>query len=126
MRKFILIIFVTTLSAQTHARLNSQKIVLKCSLNHIPQAKIWIADQHYNSFDKFKHCGVSCYLSLRCNRGEVGLVGILKEVWDAFGPGNAEFADMKADFYGISLVKKKIAINDEECARECDEHFPMP
>jgi hypothetical protein len=49
----------------------------------------------------------------------------MKEIRDAFGPGNAEIADLKADFYGLRLVRKKLAINDEECARECDERYPL-
>jgi hypothetical protein len=124
--KFLLFIALNLILLNfSFAETRREKIV-RCSLKHIPAAQAWINEQYYNSYDKFKHCAVSCYLDLRCPRGQVGLVGILKEVKDAFGPGNAELADIKADFYGLKLVRKKLASTDEDCARKCDEKYPKP
>ena len=118
MLKFLPFIFMFMSSA--HA--NSPRKTLLCSYRNIPHAQVWV-DEQRNTYDKFKHCAVSCYLALRCPAGQVRAVGVLKEFRDLLGYGNAEIADIKADFYGVKLAKKKIAQHDEDCSRICDERF---
>ena len=95
-----------------------------CTYKNIPKAQVWI-DKQTNRYDKFKHCAVSCYLTLRCRPGQVRAVGLLKEFRDSFGYGNAEVADIRANFYGINLAQKKIALRDEDCSRICGENFRL-
>jgi len=95
---------------------------LLCTYKNIPAAQLWI-DKQSNPYDKSKHCAVSCYLTLRCRPDQVRAVGLLKEFRDLFGYGNAEVADIKANFYGVNLAQKKIATRDEDCSRICSENF---
>lgn len=89
-----------------------------CSLRHADPI-IKIAKKHSN-FDKNRHCSVSCMLSLKCHPKEVLVVGYLKEFKDALGYGNPERADIRANKYGIQLVKDKRAIDNKECLEQCD------
>jgi hypothetical protein len=116
--KFLALMFM--FMSLAHA--NSHDKNLLCSYRNIPQAQVWV-DEQRNTYDKFKHCAVSCYLTLRCSAIQVRAVGVLKEFRDLLGYGNAEIADIEADFYGVKLAKKKIARHDEDCSRICDERF---
>lgn len=73
--------------------------------------------------DKFMHCALSCQLTLRCGEYEALNIGILKELWDLIGPGNAEVEDLQADIKGISLATKREAVNDYECINKCNEIY---
>lgn len=92
-----------------------------CSLKHA-KTIIPIAEKH-SSYDKNRHCTVSCMLAIRCNDNEVLLVGILKEVKDFFGPGEADKEDIVADRYGVDLVRYKRAKTDKECLDQCDLRY---
>ena len=120
MLKLLPFIFMFMQMSLAHA--NSPRKTLLCSYRNIPHAQVWV-DEQRNTYDKFKHCAVSCYLTLRCKAGQVRAVGVLKEFRDVLGYGNAEIADIKANFYGVKLAKKKIALHDEDCSRICDERF---
>jgi hypothetical protein len=96
-----------------------------CSLDNLAEAKRWIESQQ-NHYDKFKHCAVSCYLSLRCRPAEVMLVGLAKEFQDLFGKGNAEIADLRADRAGIRLVTSGRAQDDAGCVQQCNQIYPLP
>lgn len=104
------------------AQAKTEEVNFVCSYRNIPAAQTWIEEQQ-NSYDKFKHCAVSCYLALRCPAVEVRAVGVIKEIRDAFGYGNPEMADIKADFFGVDLAKKKVARHDEDCSRICAENY---
>ncbi|MBY0516366.1 MAG: hypothetical protein K2P81_05630 [Bacteriovoracaceae bacterium] len=69
--------------------------------------------------DKTKHCTLSCHLTLKCSAIESWNMGLLKEIIDVFGPGNAEWDDLKADVAGIHLAEDKRATTTPECLREC-------
>jgi len=98
---------------------------LFCAISNVSEAKRWVENQA-NTYDKFKHCSVSCFLTLRCNATEVWMVGALKEFKDLFDDGNAEMADLHADEYGISLVTKGKATYDAECVSQCNSKFKTP
>ena len=108
--------------SSVQGRLDAQGLF--CSMDYLPDAFRWV-DHQGNDYDKFKHCAVSCYLSLRCPRREVLAVGVLKEFYDAMGYGNAELADLIADLKGIKIVKKKQAKHDSDCVQLCDQMYPM-
>ena len=102
-------------------RLSAQGLF--CSMNYLSDAFRWVEHQG-NDYDKFKHCAVSCFLTLRCSATEVLIVGALKEFKDLFDDGNAEVADLDADRYGIRLVTDQRATYDAECSRQCGSHYP--
>ena len=119
MKKLILVSILSLSSAFVHAGSRPDKLI--CSLKN-SKAVIAIAERH-STLDKNRHCTVSCMLSLRCNSNEVMIVGILKEIKDVFGPGNAERADLIADKYGIDLVRHDRARTDSECLDQCDLRY---
>lgn len=92
-----------------------------CSLKHSKRV-IEISTNHSTN-DKNRHCTVSCMLALQCNDTEVLLVGILKEFRDVFGPGEADAEDIKANRYGINLVRQDRARIDQECLDQCDLRY---
>lgn len=118
MKTIILLALMITPVAHAH----TSEVNFICTYRNLKPAQKWIDEQN-NSFDKFKHCAVSCYLALRCSAAEVKTVGVLKEFRDLLGYGNPEMADIKADFFGVNLAEKKVARHDEDCSRICDENF---
>jgi len=95
---------------------------LFCTMDHLSESVRWVENQGVD-FDKFKHCAVSCYLTLRCSSVEVLAVGALKEFKDLFDEGNAEVADLQADRFGIALVTNGKADHDRDCARRCEQRY---
>lgn len=94
---------------------------LFCSLYHSKRV-IKIASEH-STYDKNRHCSVSCMLALKCNDQEVMMIGLLKEIKDFFGPGTADQEDLKADAFGISLASKGAAKSDSQCLSQCDLYY---
>lgn len=117
--KLILAALILLSASMAQAKPSPDKFI--CSIKH-SKTVIAVASEH-STYDKNRHCTVSCMLSLRCNSNEVLLVGILKEFKDVFGPGNAERADLIADKYGIDLVRHKRATVDHECLEQCDLRY---
>jgi len=75
--------------------------------------------------DKYKHCSLSCVMTLYC--GPIGSleVGALKELYDALGFGNPDREDLKADIKGIK-AGLKIGLFGERsrCYQACSALFP--
>lgn len=92
-----------------------------CSLYHSKRV-IKIAENH-STYDKNRHCTVSCMLTLKCSADEVLLIGTLKEIKDFFGPGEASSEDLKADAFGINLAAKRAARSDTQCLSQCDLYY---
>jgi hypothetical protein len=113
--KLILLFFMTLSTAQA----GGSKVI--CSLKQSKDV-IAIAEKH-SSYDKNRHCTVSCMLSLVCNRQEVLLIGYLKEFRDFFGPGEADTEDLKANRLGIDLAKRGRARSNQECLEQCDLYY---
>ncbi len=74
--------------------------------------------------DKLKHCALSCMLSIHCPTPEVAVVGITKEIVDIFGPGNAEYADLQADYKGIEIYITNKVQKYDDCVRLCEVSYP--
>jgi len=74
--------------------------------------------------DKTMHCTMSCYLAVKCPSEEAYLIGYLKEFWDIFGPGDADWNDIKANKVGIKFAAKK---NKSYCKKQClKKYFKNP
>ena len=73
--------------------------------------------------DKTKHCALSCYLALRCGSFESFHLGLIKEILDFFGQGQAEWADLQANKQGITLALTRRARNQKECLIECSQIY---
>lgn len=69
--------------------------------------------------DKTKHCALSCYLALRCGGVESFQVGLIKEVLDLMGMGQADWADIRANQQGITMAVSGRARSKLQCLREC-------
>jgi hypothetical protein len=77
------------------------------------------------SNDKNRHCAVSCILTFRCFSTDVLAIGIAKEIYDMFTPGDADFKDIQADYRGIRLVLSGRARDKRDCYQQCDSHYPF-
>jgi hypothetical protein len=108
------------LSVSSFAAEDEKELIL-CPLFYLKEVKKTVEEN--GDFDKYKHCAVSCMLTLRCSPVDVMEIGFYKEFADVFGPGNAEMADLKADYYGISLVTSKDANSDSTCIQQCKAKF---
>lgn len=117
--KVAMLLFMLFISSfQAHA-----ESMLICSTLHYSEVKKKVETE--GSYDKFKHCAVSCLLSLRCSPVEVMQLGVLKELGDILGPGNAEWEDLEADANGVKLVTSKKAKTDKQCFQGCHKlHSP--
>ncbi|KAA0256407.1 MAG: RHS repeat protein [Acidobacteria bacterium] len=80
--------------------------------------------------DKYKHCAISglmvtiCGPALNAGGTAVGVaafLGIAKEVKDLLGPGNAEFADLLADYRGLKCGLESLRGSRpvDVCCRGC-------
>ena len=120
MRKIAILILFTLFSLNSIAK--EENTAMICSALNYKKVKAKVEAE--GSYDKFKHCAVSCLLALRCPTVEVMQLGILKELADIFGPGNAEWDDLKADADGVNLVTSKKAKTDKECFQGCHGLHP--
>lgn len=114
---FIFTIILTLSSASSFA--DEKQSIPLCSLLYAQSVKAKLTK---NGNDKYKHCAVSCMLSNRCGGFDSYQLGVLKEVWDLIGPGNAEMKDLEADLIGVRMSMHKMAINDKECNQKCFEY----
>jgi hypothetical protein len=119
MRKIIVLFLSLFILTTAQA---AEKAAMICSVLNYSKVKAKVEAE--GSYDKFKHCAVSCLLTLRCPAVEVMQLGVLKELADMFGPGNAEWDDLKADADGIKLVTSKKARTDQQCFRGCHDLHP--
>jgi len=74
--------------------------------------------------DKLKHCSVTCMLTLKCGAADALELGLLKEIKDLFGEGNAEWADLEANQTGAYQAIIGRARNDRECISRCQDYYP--
>jgi hypothetical protein len=105
---FFALIFTTNLMA---------KELVICPLIYLSSVKKTV--EANGDYDKFKHCAVSCLLALRCPAADVLELGIIKELIDVVGPGDADIADIEADHQGIKLATSVKGITDKSCMAIC-------
>lgn len=65
--------------------------------------------------DKYKHCMVAGEIYKQCGPVSANVASIGKEIQDVFGPGNAEWDDLKADYAGIDCAA------NPECNQSLEE-----
>ena len=115
MKTFILLALTCfTLSASAEGR---NLCTIETANKYLPQV------EKHSDYDKNRHCAISCIMAVKCNDNETLLAGFMKEVKDVFGPGNAEWADYRADKAGINLVKSGRARRVSECFTQCDSLY---
>jgi len=121
------------LAGAESARADSRSI-LECTIGHLPPiACAYIAGEALKpavekipgAWDKFKHCTLSCQIGLVCPPVDTLLLGLGKEIVDVFGPGNAEWADLKADHYGTMLSLTPAIKNNKHCIKGCSMRYPL-
>ncbi len=75
--------------------------------------------------DKFKHCALSCVMTLYCGPIESFELGALKELYDALGFGTPDIEDLKADLTGIKTgIKIGFFGERNRCYEACSGFFP--
>lgn len=79
--------------------------------------------KHARVSDKVKHCTLSCATTLKCDALSSLNLGLIKELMDLFGPGNAEWEDLVADVRGIRLAVYRRATNYQECLESCQDYY---
>ncbi|NIM16380.1 MAG: DUF4157 domain-containing protein [Candidatus Aminicenantes bacterium] len=68
-----------------------------------------------NKSDAWKHCYVSCKIATYCGDIPSAALGILKELMDLAGMGNAEFRDLVNDARGIACSYNPFSFCDSCC-----------
>jgi len=61
----------------------------------------------------------------RCGAEDSFMLGIIKELVDIVGPGNAEFADLQADADGVTLWRLGMGRSDQVCKDNCKLLYPF-
>ncbi len=119
MRKCLFVLlFITSFSTQ--AASSAAMCSLLFSVRLKPQVEL------PGVSDKWKHCALSCLLARRCGAEDSFLLGIIKELADTVGPGNAEWADLQADLNGVTLWLIGMGKTDQMCKDQCLSIYPNP
>ena len=100
----------------------AQETFVICPLLYLSSVKKLV--EANGQYDKFKHCSISCILTLKCPAVDVLEIGIIKEVIDAIGPGNAEMGDLKADYQGVKFATSNKSATDKSCMSSCHKIYP--
>lgn len=116
---FCTFLFLTSPLALAQESKNYDKMI--CSAFYVKELSQVVERENRN--DKFKHCALSCMLTLRCGSYDAFSIGLLKEFLDLLGMGTPEIDDLKANRYGIKLVNSKEAANDDECLNLCSLRY---
>lgn len=74
--------------------------------------------------DKFKHCTMSCIITINCGAFEAMNTGILKEIIDVVTPGDSSIKDIEADMRGVRVAAEGKARTFKACESECNQIFP--
>jgi hypothetical protein len=111
-----LLFLLLMLSSNSHA-----KSTALCS--YIYSSKVIEKVEKFQN-DKLKHCSVTCMLTLRCGPIDALELGMLKEMKDLFGDGNAEWADLEANQTGAYQASIGRARTDKECISRCRDYYP--
>jgi hypothetical protein len=114
MRNLVLTLFGVLFIASSQAS-NHEKAPL-CSAFYFKSVKAKLLE---STNDKYMHCAVSCMLAKRCGALDSYQIGVLKEVWDLFTPGDADLKDIEADLIGIRFYTQNRKISDSQCNQKC-------
>jgi hypothetical protein len=114
MRKLVLAILGLIFIGSAHAADNKEMPL--CSAYYFKSVKAKLLESNN---DKYMHCAVSCMLAKRCGALDSYQIGVLKEIWDLFTPGDADIKDIEADLIGIRFYTKNRKITDNQCNNKC-------
>ncbi|HEX2493375.1 MAG TPA: hypothetical protein VHK24_06330 [Steroidobacter sp.] len=67
--------------------------------------------------DEQAHCMAAALIARRCSVSEAALASVSKEIRDAFGSGDAEWRDLRADRRGIRCAQAGAA--DQQLSACC-------
>ncbi len=96
----------------------------------IPICAYWFAKKYQEEVktegtnDKFLHCALSCVLTRVCGPIEAMDLGVLKELVDLFGPGTAEWEDLRADRTGVRIGMLRNVRTRSQCYVACATIYP--
>ncbi|EQC48122.1 hypothetical protein [Bacteriovorax sp. DB6_IX] len=76
--------------------------------------------------DKYKHCTISCIVGIECGVASSALIGVAKEIYDVFGPGNAELEDLLANVLGLRISRRASVTDLSSCSQACQHFYPIP
>lgn len=129
MKKLILIVLLLTVSSIVMSKDISEinNPVSICPLVYLNTVKSslekkLVGEDRYN--DKLQHCSASCMFAIHCPVTDVAVMGILKELADLLGVGNAEVKDLEADFDGIRIQAKHHFNKYDQCIKACKDIHP--
>lgn len=74
--------------------------------------------------DKFRHCTISCAVGIDCGASSSVALGVSKEIFDIFGPGNVELMDLAADLKGLRIARRESVKGLDSCFDACNEFYP--
>ena len=74
--------------------------------------------------DKYKHCVISCVLTIVCDVTQAQMAGWGKEIKDVFLPGDASIEDLIADYRGIYCGMKVKHGEARNCETQCRILYP--
>lgn len=120
-----LIVLLWILSPVVRAEPYAQNVCIKSIIQQYEQEV-----RNTGRTDKFMHCTLSCLITVECGATQSWAAGIAKELWDVIGPGDADWADLRADRSGIQLGRKIImdpppfSDSREECFSVCGKLWP--
>lgn len=116
---FILItsIFISCNSYANYANLSSShKAGMECAIENALRYRDDLKTR-ISSKDKYKHCALSCIVTINCDVGSTFVLGLAKELYDMFGYGTPDINDLLANIYGIRVGMKVSDI--DSCKRIC-------
>ncbi|WP_412471093.1 hypothetical protein [Halobacteriovorax sp. RT-2-4] len=104
----------------SYASANSNKRLdgLLCAVESATYYKRVLESQNLE-VDKYRHCSVSCIVGIECGVSSSAVIGVAKEIYDLFGGGHAEWADLLANIHGLHLSQRADIQNFEDCSASC-------
>ena len=118
MKKLIKIAVLLTVANSLFASdLNSNKRGLICAYTYAQEVKDELGFKITR--DKYLHCSVSCAVGLECGIKSSAILGVAKEVYDVFGPGQAEIKDLYANLQGLGLSLRNDVDDLDSCKNAC-------
>ncbi len=125
MKTFLVLFALLLVEAQAKDAICPKPFVESVKAEVLARSKRELRKTHKIKNDKNAHCAVSCILTHRCYASHVLALGVGKEIWDVFTPGDADLYDLQADIRGINLSTSGRARNKADCFVQCDSYYPF-
>jgi hypothetical protein len=122
--KFIVILISAFAMTFAHGQSTNKDFDLVCAYRAAQYYKDIVKFKNF-ARDKYRHCTVSCAIGIDCGVTSSAIVGMAKEIYDVFGPGNAEWADLMANLMGLRISRRVSVGNVKQCSKACQEFYPI-